>query len=146
MSNIVPLKKEHLKSLLAQPMNEKDRRLFDDEFIQGLEDTGAFITMVYDGKVMACGGITPYWTGRGEVWTMFSEESKKYFVPTFRMIKWWLHQQLKSNYRRIELSVFPEDERARRRAEMLGFKCETERAKKYLPTGEDCSIYAMVRM
>lgn len=145
MSSIIPFKKEHLRHLLSQEINKSDIDLFSEEFIDNLEQSGSYITITYKDMVMACGGITPYWPGRGEIWTMFSEESAKYFVATFRLIKWWLHQQINTNYRRIELSIRPDYERPRKRAELLGFKLEIERARKYLPSGEDCSIYSMVR-
>lgn len=146
MCKIVPFKMDHLKGLLSQPMNKHQENLFPDEFLQAMEHRGLYITITNQDKVMACGGISPYWSGRGEVWCVFSEESKERFVGTFRLIKSWLEEQLKVNYRRIEVSICPELDVARRRAEMLGFKLETERARKYLPNGEDCSIYSMVRM
>lgn len=145
MSSIIAFRAEHLKHLLSQELNKHERGLFTEDFILSMETNHQYITLIYKDKIMACGGITPYWPGRGEVWTIFSEESKYNFVATFRMIRWWLHQQLKLNYRRVELSIPPDNLNARRRSELLGFKLEVERARKYLPTGEDCSLYSLVR-
>lgn len=144
-SDIIPFKKEHLKHLLSQDINKHDRNLFSDEFIEQLEKTNIYFTIVYKNKICVCGGIVPYWSGRGEIWSMFSEESRINFVAVFRAIGSWVRHQLKTNYQRIEVSIKPEFLLARRRVEALGFKLEIERAKKYLPSGEDCSIYSIVR-
>lgn len=144
MFEVVVFKKEHVKPLLAQGINQGMDAIFDDEMLQILESRNLYLTLLQDGEVMCCGGISPYWAGRGEMWCLFSEHCKSNFVPVFRMIRKWLKHELEHNYIRIELSIGCGLQHAKRRAQMLGFTLETERARKYL-YGEDCSIYTMVR-
>jgi len=142
MSKLIEFKPEHLLPLLNEPINTHLKGWFMSGVIYEIKDS---VTFFYNDQVMFCGGITPYWEGRGQVWSVFSERSKHHFVPTFRVIRSYLNNQLGLNYRRIEMSVDVDFEIGKRRAEMLGFRLEVERAKQYLPNGKDCALYAMVR-
>lgn len=143
MSEIVKFEPHHLRLLINEPANEHMKAFFSDQLIADLEKTDA-VTFYYNGSVQVCGGISHYWPGRGQVWSVFSETSKRNFLPTYRAVKRWLKDRLDNHYERIELSVNCKFLIGKRRAEMLGFELEIERAKKYL-NGEDCSVYSMVR-
>lgn len=100
---------------------------------------------ILEGKTyLFCGGISEYWPGRGHVWSVFNPESKKNFVPLYRAIQGLLKDR-QGRYSRIEMSVDYGFTVANRRARLLGFKLEIERARKYHPGGRDASIYSMVR-
>ncbi len=144
MSEILKFKASHLDSIIDQPMNCGLKAWFLNGPAQHLEKTES-VTIMVKNEVMGCGGITPYWEGRGQLWGMFNENSKTNFVPVFRLMKHWLNYQVEHKYRRLELSVTPELEIAHRRAKLLGFKLECARAKHYLPSGDDCALYSMVR-
>lgn len=144
MSEIVNFKSGHLFALIKEPMNKHLEEWFKSGLVKQLEEGESF-TMLVDGKIMVCGGITKYWEGRGQIWSVFSEMSRQNFTPVYRGIKGWLEDQLKKNYVRIEMSVSCDMDVAKRRAELLGFEVEVERARKYLPSGEDCTLYSMVR-
>lgn len=143
MSEFIPFKKEHLAPLLEQKINFSIREWALSTAVD-MEKTDS-VTLMYRGKVMVCGGIAPYWHGRGQLWSIFSEDSKFNFVPTMRGMKKWVHNQLKEKYSRIELSVEMGFLQGHRRAKLLGFELETMKAKKYLPSGETCSIYSLIR-
>lgn len=146
MSNLFilePFKKEHVIPLLAQEMNAYLRSDFEEGMAEDAEEHGSF-TGFMNGKIVVCGGVYPYWSGRGGVWTMFSAECKENFVPVFRGIKVFLQEQLKT-YRRIEATIPCDFTMGRRRALMLGFVLECERMKNFLPDGQDCALYALVR-
>jgi hypothetical protein len=145
MSELVKFKPDHLIPLLEQQINAPLKDWFMSGVVYDLEKSDA-VSFIYKGEVMVCGGITKYWAGRGQLWAVFNENSKYNFVPTFRMIKHWLNHEIGNNYNRIELSVACDFEIGKRRAEMLGFGLECAVAKKYLPTGGDCSLYSMVRV
>lgn len=144
MSELVKFKAAHLRPLLEQPVNAGLRDWFLSGVADQLEVTES-ASFVYKDEVMVCGGITKYWEGRGQLWTVFNENAKFNFVPTFRAIKHWLNYQIENQYKRIELSVNCDFEIGRRRAELLGFKLECATAKNYLPSGGDCSLYSLVR-
>jgi hypothetical protein len=144
MSELINFRSSHLEPLSKEPLNAWLSEWIDSPFGKSLESIQSK-TFIYKGEVMVCGGITPYWSGRGQLWTVFSEKSKHNFVPVFRVIKKWLNSLLNENYRRIELSVDIGCDVGKRRAEMLGFYLETELARQYLPDGKDVSIYSLVR-
>lgn len=144
MSDYQAFKAAHLFSLLDQPSNAYLEEWFKSGLVYELEKQDS-ISFVVDDKVQMCGGVRPYWPGRGQIWTVFSEHTMENFVPSFRAIKRWLKYQISTNYSRLELSVDYNVTQGKRRAEMLGFTLEVERARKFLPNGEDCTLYSMVR-
>jgi hypothetical protein len=144
MSELVPFRRWHLLKLLEEPMNKSMAPHFSHSDIERMEKIGS-VSFIYKGELMVSGGISPYWAGRGQLWAMFSEKSKHHFVPTYRVIRRWLKEEIGTRYQRIELSVGCQFLVGKRRAEMLGFHLEVERARRYLPSGEDCALYSMVR-
>lgn len=144
MFDIRPFETEHLLSLIHEPANKEYETWFKSGLAFELEKTDAVSFFVKD-RLQLCGGIRPYWPGRGQIWIVFSEHIKHSFVPSFRAINKWLTYQLKNNYKRIELSVDHSFPLGRRRAELLGFKLDVEIADQFLPSGEACSLYSMVR-
>lgn len=145
MYEIINFKEEHLKPLIGQSSNSSIPDWFTSGLAKGLEETNA-VTIIYKDEVLACGGIRDYWNGRGQIWAVFNEvTAKKNFVPAFRATKSWIESQIKSNYHRIEMSVDYEFTIGHRRAKLLGFTKDCERARKYLPDGGDCTLYSLVR-
>lgn len=146
MSETIKMKSGHLFELVKEPMNQYLEEWFTSGKVDHLEDGESF-TIIHRDMVMVCGGVTKYWDGRGQLWSVFSERSKDYFVPCYRAIKRWLDEQLNKNFVRIEVSIDHGDsfEIASRRAELLGFYLECPMARKYLPGGGDVALYAMVR-
>lgn len=145
---LIPYKKEHILPLMSQRMNASIR----DSYVGGLAEvlesyqgpSGSSTTGILHGKTMVCGGVIRIWEGRGCVWTVFNEESRDCFVPVFRGIRKFLAEQMKI-YRRLEMAVPVSFEIGHRRAKLLGFKVECHLARKFLPDGEDCVLYALVR-
>lgn len=141
MFETVPLEDKHLAKLLDEPMNASLRPHMTN---LNLVKSGDCATILVNGEVMLCGGINEYWKGRGHLWSVFSENSREHFVPTFRGIQAWIRTMLQNKYDRIEMSITCGFLQGHRRAKLLGFKMELLRAEKYL-FGEDCSIYSLVR-
>ena len=141
--HFIPYRKEHVLPFMEQSMNADIRDAYLSGAAEMLEGTPAQ-TGVLNGVPMVCGGVIKLWEGRGLVWTVFNDESKDCFVPVFRGIRRFLAEQMKI-YRRLELSVPVSFEIGHRRARLLGFKVECHLAPKFLPNGDDCVLYAMVR-
>lgn len=146
MSDLVKFSAMHLQALVKEPGNKHLAEWLTNGLAKDLESRDSSFTLLIEGKIMVCGGITKYWEGRGQVWSVFSEMSKYNFTPVYRGMKTWLKDMLDNHFVRIEMSVACDLATAKRRAELLGFEVEVERARKYLPTGEDCTLYAMVRL
>jgi len=134
----VAFKRGHLSEMLNQKSNSDNVEFFKTVDFDVLEKLSS-ITGMINGKPVVCGGIVPYWNGRGYLWTVFDENSKEYFVPIFRGIKSFLND-VAPFYNRLEIAVPCNFEIGIRRAKMLGFITECERAIKFLPNGEDCSL------
>lgn len=143
MFELVKFEASHMITLSQEPINKWVEGMVLSGQAAELEEGDNNFTFLIDGYPHMCGGIGTYWNGRGQLWSIFSERSKDNFLPSFRCIQRWLIEQRKI-FRRIELSVDYEFEQGKRRAEMLGFKLEIERARKFLPNGKDVSLYAMV--
>jgi len=140
---LIPYRKDHVLPMLEQSMNAEIR----DSYIGGLAqllESQASMTGVMNGRPMVCGGVIKMWEGRGVVWTVFNEEARECFVPVFRGIRRFLAQQLEI-YNRLEIAVPISFEIGHRRAKLLGFQVECHLARKFLPNGEDCALYVMVR-
>ena len=136
------LKKEDLRALLLEEMNAKERDLYTEEMMDTLEQEPFSVSIFYKNELMVCGGAMAYWFNRAQIWTLFSERSKNNFLPVFRGIKRFLDFL---PFKRIELSIDYGFELGCRRAELLGFKLECQRAEKYLPNGNDVTLYSLVR-
>lgn len=141
MFEFVQFKKEHLTPLLDQPTNAHLRSWIQNGNADIMEKQFSR-TLLADGVPLICGGVTQYWEGRGQVWTIFNENCKANFLPVFRVIRRFLAEQ---PCRRLEMCVPVDLEKGHRRARMLGFKLECPLAPKYLPDGSDCSLYSLVR-
>ncbi len=142
MYRIEKMKPEHLKSVLAENINEGVRWQFADRVVYGLSKQPYSGSIFIGDELMGCGGISEIWNNRGYMWMVFSEKSKKNFLAVFRAIKFFIdHQPL----RRVEIAVPVRMKKAQKRAEMWGFKLECDCAKAYLADGEDCKLYSIVR-
>jgi hypothetical protein len=139
MFELIKFKMEHILPLLNQPINKKAG--FTKEMAETAQTYESYTALV-NGEPYWCGGIVKCWEGRGQVWSVFSEKSKYNFLPLFRGLKRSID---KLSYNRLELAIPCDFEIGKRRAQLFGFKLECEKAKKYLPNGVDCALYAWVR-
>ena len=137
-------RREHLIPLMDQASNIANKKVYVEDGLAAFLETQHGYTGLIDGKPMVCGGVLKLWEGRGYVWTVFNEEAKHCFVPIFRGISRVLKTEL-LRYRRLEMAVPANFEVGHRRAKLLGFKVECALAEQYLPGGEDCVLYSMLR-
>jgi hypothetical protein len=141
---LVPYRQEHILPLLDQEINRQHKDAYMGGLALQLENFPGASVFGKADQAMVCGGVIPIWQGRGYVWTMFSENSKNCFVPVFRAMQKFLKLQMVL-FPRLEMAVPLGFETGHRRAKLLGFEIETPLAKSYLPGGEDCTVYVMLR-
>jgi hypothetical protein len=141
MFNRVPFKKEHALLLLEESINASAKKTVTVKNLEHLETLDS-VTGMWNDEPMCCVGVNTLWHKRGFFWSIFSEKIKYNFVPFFRHAK---KSILESQYDRLEVSIPYDMEISKRRAVMLGFKLETERARKFFPDGSDAALYAWVR-
>lgn len=132
---------EDIKKILADPINEKYRDRISDEHIDRLCQDDYSAVFLVNGEPVVVGGLVVYWDGRGRVWSLFTSMDKYKFVPVFRLMKKYVEN---INIKRIEVDVPCDNDKFKRRAEMLGFTKYAERARCYNVFGEDCTLFERI--
>lgn len=140
----VPFKREHLAHMFVQESNASARAFFENINYDVLEKMQSFTGML-NGYPAVCGGVAPCWQGRGSIWAVFDENTKRSFLPVFRGLKSFLNDALLV-YNRLEMSVPCDLKNELRRAKLLGFSVECERAVHFLPDGKDCTLFVLLRI
>ena len=137
----VPYRAAHLMAMALQPAQAWMYPLVGPQEAKALEGPWSWAG-VAGGDVVACGGVLQYWKNRGMAWAFLSERAGKHMVAMTRTV----HRLLDDvPCARVEAAVECDFKAGHRWARLLGFELETERARKYLENGADCSIYVRVR-
>lgn len=139
---VSPFNGDHVRWLKSQPGHAHLIQFMGDAEIEKLS-TSSYAWTLFDGEtVMACVGVAEYWRGRGEVWCLFHKDARKKFVQIHGIVKRLVkHCHVKRLEAAVDTSM---DSFGARWANALGFVMEARRLKAYLPTGQDCSLYARV--
>lgn len=133
---------EHLKKMGLTPGNEY-LLPFQVQDLRYLERSPYARTIFADdGTVLVCGGVTPYWEGRGEAWALVNRGRRKDFLGMHRMAKKFIRD---CPIRRVEASVECDSVNGHRWCKALGFTLEAKRLKAFLPGGKDGALYARVK-
>lgn len=134
---------QHLERLTLQPYQAMLQPLLSDpEYRQSLFEAGPAISAVEGDEVLASMGLIPQWDGRAVAWALVSLEARKNLLGITRAIMRSLDL---FPYRRVETPVATNFVEGHRWAHLLGFKNEgTMRC--YTPQGEDCDLYAKIRL
>jgi hypothetical protein len=132
---------EDIKKVLSDPLNERVRVHFSDEFISKVCDDPYSAVALVDGKPVMVGGLVFYWDGRGRIWSMFTSVGKHEFISVFRLMKKYIENL---TVKRIEMDVPCHEEKFKKRAELLGFTKYAERARCYNAFGEDCTLFERI--
>lgn len=146
MFNIVDFEIDHIKPLLAEPINEDKPHWREDDYkfprrlMQSNYVTPMSVTV--NDEVVMCIFLVEVWTGRAHVVCIFGEKVREHSIPVYRNLRKILRAQ---PYNRLEFDVPVGFELGHRRAMFMGFDLEIPVAKKYLPDGSDASLYAWVR-
>jgi hypothetical protein len=108
--------------------------------IAGQATRGPVITAFINGKPVAVFGCGLLWNGVAEVWTLLSEQSKRYPIAMVRAAKSYLDIcWITFNLHRLQISVKTSDAVAMRFALALKFEAECN-MKKYSPGKEDFTL------
>ena len=105
------------------------------------------VSLIYDGDVVAVGGIHWFWPTVGEAWTILHERAHRNRLATYRGLKMMFNiliGQHDGPWHRIQATVRTDWPAAIRMAEKLGFARESV-LRAYSPDGTDAYMYAMVR-
>lgn len=109
--------------------------------IAGQASRGPVITAFLHGKPVAVFGCGLLWPGVAEVWSLLSEQSKRYPIAMIRASKAFLDIcWITFNLHRLQISVKTSDNVAMRFAQALKFEPEGIMAK-YSPAQEDFTLF-----
>lgn len=142
MIEIIPFRSEHLANMKLQGYM---RELAQDESIRAaLGKDGMAWSALMDGRVVACAGILPQWTGRAVGWAVFGEclPLRAWFKIT-KAAKRVLDETQKSGFQRIEITVKEDFPQGHRWARALGFEAG-QVMRKYAPDGSDHRMWERV--
>lgn len=142
---LVKLKAEHMDGLMAQEHMNDLRPFFNPTLAAKLEAADhSYSVIAENGRVIACGGLSPYWNGRAEAWAVFDYKRayKKEMLAITRAVR---SVFASSPFRRIECSVESAFQDGHRWAKALGFKLLASDVEAYFPTGKSASLFAIVR-
>lgn len=142
MIEVIPFHPSHIQELREQEATRHLAAYLSPEMEQHLTNQKWAFTAKIRGRVVMCGGIVEAWRGRGVAWSIIDQRCHFDFVPIHRAVKNFLAI---CPLRRIEAEVSIGFRNGHRWMRMLGFKKEAERMRAYLPTGEDATLYALVK-
>ena len=112
----------------ALPPDERDvlaASLSRDGGVDAMAATGFGRTVVYDGRVVACGGLMPMFYWQARAWSLTLPEIPRRCWPTImREIVSLCRRARLTGFKRIECEVLPGVEEHRRFASKLGFMWE----------------------
>lgn len=140
---IEAFKPQHLENLILQESQIMLQPLLADaDYRESLFTAGPAYSAIVGDVVIASLGIIPQWENRATAWGLISNAAGKHFIGVTKAIKRFLELQ---DYRRIETPVTTNFAEGHRWAQLLGFQNEgTMRC--YTPWGEDCDLYAKIRL
>lgn len=108
-------------------------------------ESGPAYTGMYNGRIVGCGGVTIYWEGVGQAWSVFPKWVRLFKREAFCYVKKGLDIVLEEhNLHRIEATWRTDYPQDMKWLEHLGFKRECL-MEKYCPDGCGAYLYSIVR-
>lgn len=143
MLELVKLRAAHVVSVLERDTTSAYlKKYFSDETLATLEaDPNCFSIMKGDCPLIV-GGVSIFYVGRGEAWTIMDQACKPHFLEMHKIVKRFLDRH---PLRRIEATCPVEFEQGHRWLKLLGFELEAPRCRAFSLEGKDHSLYARVR-
>jgi hypothetical protein len=89
MYKIVPFKVEHLECMDVRP---HELNLLDVNKLMALKESSIAVTGMIDGRIVCCGGVTPFGNGNAEIWLIPSVWVDKYKMTLCKALVKWLLQ------------------------------------------------------
>ena len=145
-SEIVQYEPVHAYELFDRSVREMDFSLTAmgdwEASAEHWKESGPAFTLLLDGHVTACGGVTMLDTTFGECWVLISKGSQGIIVYR-NILKKFRELIVQNNYRRLQALVMEGFDDGAKLVEHLGFEFEG-RMRKFGPNGETHNRYARV--
>lgn len=143
MVTIVPFRAEHLSRIKVQAAQAAEVELIGPEQARAMEMSSEAFSLLANGEVKMCAGLTVSPEGRGNSWAVFGADAGPYLLRAARFAKKWFEA---SGLRRIEAIMLGGFTAGERWIKLLGFELETPNGMKaFGPNGETYYLYARVK-
>lgn len=133
---------KHFEDLRFESSTEEIAIHMIPERLQMIENAPHNFSCVKDGKAIACMGLSMYWPGRAECWTLLKDKLDQDLIVVTRMVRQVLDA---CPVRRIEASVLVDYAEGHRWMRLLGFVLEAGYLEAYFPDGRAASLYSKVK-
>ena len=146
-AKIIAFEGVHAYDILDRNIREEDIWISGqnwEEAVKGWKERGPAYTLVIDDQIIGCGGVVLMSHRIGEAWTLLSSLFYKYPKTSYKTIKQYLQQIIeKEKLKRIQAVIYPNQNRAIRFIEHLGFHNETPNGMVASgPNGENLLLFA----
>jgi RimJ/RimL family protein N-acetyltransferase len=111
------------------------------QYLPAYANTYAF-TAMYDGEVIAMGGVVTVQPGNGELWALFSDKLPRYRKSIIKEVKWHIENMM-TEYVRLQAQVRADFPQGQRFVEWLGF--EKVGLDRMYANGRDYFRYALIK-
>lgn len=145
MVDVVPFAIEHIVALAPrlQSMQRMHAAQCNRQFGEQLAELDHTWTVLHEGRVLACAGVIPIWSGRGHLWAYLSDDAGKHMLAITREV---LRKLDEVKLPRYEAEVAEGFVAAHRWVQMLGFHCETPGGMRgFFPDRSTGYLYSKVR-
>ena len=118
------------------------------KFYGQLVPRGDAVTVIFDGDIVAVGGLVKYWEGVGEVWLMLTEKSRKkgvFGIIALEAISKKMNELIVAhNLWRVEANVRADFPESIKMIKYFGFEYEGTK-RKYTPDKCNMLIFSRIR-
>ena len=131
------------------------RREFDDKVFSFLPNPeisahnlakGPAFTGLFEGEIIACGGVLPFWKGMGEAWLVTSPLVEKFKLSLAKSVHDKLEEIIKKmKLERVQTLVDGEHITGQKFIERLGFINETPNGMRKYLGGRTYYRYALIK-
>lgn len=147
MRHLIPYRPAHAYAIIDERIRKHDLWLTEVPGCEKWPEEWAkhpAATLVMNGEVILCGGVMLMGWQRGEAWTLFADNFRKYPIACFKACKYVIDEAVKENdLRRVQAIVEPTVNGGIAFTERLGFKKEGL-LRAFGPQGEDFFMYAKI--
>lgn len=145
MTNRSEIRRFNLGDLEQIELSEEAKGL--DKIINKVEATyeaGPAYTVLMDGRIVCCGGVSVIWQGFGEAWTRVDVRAKEHPRTVLKIHRMALDRIIAAHrFHRVQALALASWRTSWRFLEILGFDREGVLSKMG-PNGEDFYLYAKV--
>lgn len=142
---IIPFEPWHIVRLQPHAFLQPDPNANRLQIGQSLKQMGPAFSGVYDGQIVAAGGVAIQWPGVGLAWVYADDCLRKFGKSAARHVQTYLKQIMsEENLHRVQAYVHADYSIGQRFITWLGFRCEGV-AEAFDIEGNNWQVYAKIK-